>query len=254
MIVIIASMSYDLYIIRLIISTHFDLNGYLETLRIFMTKSIVIEESQLDNAVKIARSMSPENGNRDAAMLLSCFGTGLTVTEIARMQVTDYLAESGSALLESHVRAQIAYNGRCRPLFWTNKKVFSAIDMHLAERLLRGHGVSGLPSFRGLDPASPLFVSGRTGEGLKISAQMRDGKIYYSANQLSRLFTRIFAVAGVEGASAQSGRRTLAVKLARQGVAYEFISELLGIESLTAVKKLCSGAQPCLRDIFRGIG
>lgn len=218
-----------------------------------MPKSIVIEDAQLDNAVKIARSISPENGNRDAAMLLSCFGTGLTVTEIARMQVNDYLTESGSILSESQVRAQIAYNGRSRPLFWNHRKVVTAIDTHLAERLLRGHGISGRSCFRGLDPASPLFVSGRTGEGLKISAQTRDGKIYYSANQLSRLFTRLFAVAGVEGASAQSGRRTIAFKLARQGIAYEFICELLGIESLTAVKKLCSGAQPCLRDIFRGI-
>jgi integrase len=219
-----------------------------------MPKAIVIEDEQLEHAVRVAKVSSPENGVRDAALLLTCFGTGMTVTEICRLRVSDYLAESGAVLTDSLVRAEIAYNHRSRPLCWTSKKLIHAIDTHLAERLTRGHGVSSrIMAFRSLDPESPLFVSGRTGEGLKISAQRRDGKTYYSANQLSRLFTRMFARAGIEGASAQSGRRTLAVKLRRRGIDLRHISEILGIESLEAIKQLCESDPVHLGDIVRRI-
>ena len=219
-----------------------------------MPKAIVIEDEQLEHAVRVAKVSSPENGGRDAALLLTCFGTGMTVTEMCRLRVSDYLTESGTVLIGSLVRAEIAYNHRSRPLCWTSKKLTNAIDAHLAERLARGHGVSTrVMAFRGLDPDSPLFVSGRTGEGLKISVQKRDGKTYYSANQLSRLYTRLFSMAGIEGASAQSGRRTLAVKLKRRGIDLRHISEILGIESLEAVKKLCAGDPACLGDIVRRI-
>jgi len=219
-----------------------------------MPKAIVVEDDQLEHAVRVARVSSQENGIRDAALLLACFGTGMTVTELCRLKVSDYLGEDGGVLRDSLVRAEIAYNHKPRPLCWTNKKLTNAVDAHLVERLVRGHGVTTRKAaYRGLDPDSPLFVSGRTGEGLKISAKRRDGKTYYSATQLSRLFTRLFDQAGVEGASAQSGRRTLAVKLKRRGIDLRHISEILGIESLEAVKRLCAGDPARLGDIVRRI-
>lgn len=219
-----------------------------------MPKAIVVEDDQLEHAVKVARVSSTENGLRDAALLLACFGTGMTVTELSRLLVRDYLAENGSPIRDSEVRAEIAYNQKSRPLCWTNKKLTNAIDQHLAQRLERGHGVTTrTAAYRGLDPESPLFVSGRTGEGLKLSPKHRDGKTYYSATQLSRIFTRLFEQAGVEGASAQSGRRTMAVKLKRRGIDLRHISEILGIKSLEAVKKLCAGDPARLGDIVRRI-
>lgn len=86
-----------------------------------------------------------------------------------------------------------------------------------------------------------------------VSAQRRDGKIYYSANPLSRLYTRLFGLAGVEGASALSGRRTIAVKLKRCGIDLRYISQILGIESLEAVKKLWAGDPARLGDIVRRV-
>ena len=66
----------------------------------------------------------------------------MTVTEVCRLRVSDYLSESGAVLIDSHVRAEIGYNHRYRPLRWTSKKLTNAIDAHLAERLALGHGVS----------------------------------------------------------------------------------------------------------------
>ncbi|WP_244997550.1 hypothetical protein [Pseudomonas viridiflava] len=67
------------------------------------------------------------------------------------------------------------------------------------------------------------------------------------------MYVRLFTQAGIEGASAQSGRRTLAVKLRLQGIDLRHISEILGIESLEAVNRLCAGDPVRLGDIIRRI-
>ncbi|WP_235203223.1 site-specific integrase [Pseudomonas syringae] len=107
-----------------------------------MPKAIVIEDEQLEHAVRVAKVSRLENGGRDAALLLTCFGTGMTVTEICRLRMSEYLTESGAILIDSQVRAEIAYNHRSRPLCWKSKKLTNAIDAHLAERFARGHGIS----------------------------------------------------------------------------------------------------------------
>lgn len=63
--------------------------------------------------------------SRPQVEMLRCFGTGITVTEICRLRVRDYLTESGSVLTDSKVRAEIAYSHRSRPLCWTSKKLHS---------------------------------------------------------------------------------------------------------------------------------
>ncbi len=56
-----------------------------------MPKAIVVEDDQLEHAVKVAKVSSAENGVRDAALLLACFGTGMTVTELCLLRVSDYM-------------------------------------------------------------------------------------------------------------------------------------------------------------------
>ncbi|WDY59061.1 tyrosine-type recombinase/integrase [Pseudomonas sp. PSKL.D1] len=217
------------------------------------SKSSVLTNTQVAHAANLAKSISHENGNRDAALVLTCFSSGLTITEIARLTIKDYLAANGEVLHESEVREKISYNGRSRPLFWANAKTNSAIDAHLAERSIRNHGTTSHKTFRGLEPDSALFVSGRTGAALKISVKVRDGQTYYSCNQLSRLITRLFELSGAQGVTAQSGRRTLACKMAKHGIKYSYIGEVLGIESLEAVKRLCQGSPPCFKTIMKSI-
>ena len=219
-----------------------------------MPKAIVVEDAQLDHAVKVARASSSENGARDAALLLILFGTGLKPVEAARLTVRDYLGADGHPLSDGQVRAEIAFNGQSRPLMWVNKKLVKAVDAHLAERLARGHGVvTNNEAYRGLDPDSALLVSGRTGQGLKVTRVVRDGKASYRADQITALVSRLFRRAGVEGASANSARRTLAVKLKRQGIDERHIAEIVGMKSLKAVKELCETDPICLGDLVKRV-
>lgn len=61
-----------------------------------MPKAIVVEDDQLEHAVKVAKISSAENGARDSALLLACFGAGMTVTELCLLRVSDYWPRTGA--------------------------------------------------------------------------------------------------------------------------------------------------------------
>ncbi len=64
------------------------------------------------------------------------------------------------------------------------------------------------------------------------------GAVSYSCDSLSQLFRKLHAQAGIEGASAMSGRRTFGVRLYRLGYDLRHINELLGHATRTATKRL----------------
>ncbi|WP_371765583.1 tyrosine-type recombinase/integrase [Massilia sp.] len=163
----------------------------------------------------------------------------MMLTEIARMPVRAYLNGDGSVRVKSSVNALIAYNGKERPIFWSNAKVVKAIDAYLDYRVSQRHGITPMATaFRGLDADGPIFLTG-DGEPYKlISRPTRSGIVSYSCDSLSQLFSKLHLQAGIEGASAMSGRRTFAVRLANNGFDLRHINELLGHETLTATKRL----------------
>ena len=79
-------------------------------------------------------------------------------------------------------------------------------------------------AYRGLDPDSSLF---RTSEGEPYRLTTRKtsaGAISYSCDSLSQLFRKLHLHAGIEGASAMSGRRTFAIRLHQKGYDLRHIS------------------------------
>ena len=75
--------------------------------------------------------------------------------------------------------------------------------------------------------------------------------VSYRADQITALVRRLFAQAGIDGASANSGRRTLAVKLKRKGVDERHIGEILGMTSLKAIKALCEADPVRTSDLIK---
>jgi integrase len=125
------------------------------------------------------------------------------------------------------VRAEIAYNGNPRPLYWASPRVTTALDKYLKYRQEHKHGITTRKAaYRGLDPDTPLF---RTGDGEPyrlISRKTGTGTISYSCDALSQLFRKLHLQAGIEGASASSGRRTFAIRLYQKGFDLRHINEL----------------------------
>ncbi|MFA8362923.1 tyrosine-type recombinase/integrase [Burkholderia ubonensis] len=213
----------------------------------------VVEPQQLRHALKVA-AVTGQNPTRDVALLLLLYGTGVTPNEAAKLLVSDYLEANGDVRVESAVRAEIAFNGKERPLVWANAKTCRAIDDYLAYRFVARHGVTTSPAaYRGLDPRGPLF---RAGDGEPFAFTRRvtgSGAISYSCETLTEIVRRLHQQAGIEHGNASAARRTFAVRLHRDGRSLKLIQELIGVSSLSAVKNLIEGDPVRLSSIVSGV-
>lgn len=81
----------------------------------------------------------------DLSLYYILFATGLRPLEIARLIVGDYLHVDGSVRRESEVRAEIAINGRLRPLYFSSQRQNDVMGAYIAERARHQHhlGVDG---------------------------------------------------------------------------------------------------------------
>jgi site-specific recombinase XerD len=95
-----------------------------------MAKAPYIEEGRLRHLLKVA-AIAGESPLRNVALLTTVYGTGMMLTEIARMSLRAYLNGDGCVRVKSCVDAAIAYNGKERPIYWSNDKVVKAIDAYL---------------------------------------------------------------------------------------------------------------------------
>lgn len=218
-----------------------------------MAKASYIQDYQLKHMLKVA-AVCGESPVRNTALLTCVYGTGMMLTEIARLPLNAYLAPDGSVLEESAIAPDIAYNGTERPLYWSNKKVVEAIDTYLVYRVEHRHRVTTKKAaYRGLDPLAPIFLTD-LGEPYKLTERRTGtGAISHSCDSLSQLFRKLHAQAGIEGASAMSGRRTFGVNLNNKGYDLKHIKVLLGLKSLQATKALINADPVRLSKIAAGV-
>jgi site-specific recombinase XerD len=218
-----------------------------------MAKPPVIEPHQLRHALKVA-AVTGQSPIRDVALLFLFYGTGLMPNEAAKLLVSDYLLANGSVRVDSAVRAEIAFNGKARPLVWANAKTCQAIDDYLAYRLVARHGVTTSPAaYRGLDPHGPLLRAS-DGESFTFTRRVTgSGAISYSCETMTEIVRRLHQQAGIEGGNASAARRTFAVRLHRDGRSLKLIQELIGVSSLSAVKNLVEGDPVRLSAIVSGV-
>lgn len=202
-----------------------------------MAKAPVVEESEFRHALKVA-SITGQSRLRDVALLWVAYGTGMMPLELAKLSIRDYLKPDGSVHTDSNLRAEIAFNGLERPLYWSNRSVVSALDAYLVERLRYGYGSGDPASYRGLDPVSPLFLA-TDGQPFTFTRRVTQaGTESYSCESLTQILRRLHTQAGIENGSALSARRTFGVRLHRKGYDLRHIQVLLGVQSLTAVKRM----------------
>jgi len=206
-----------------------------------MAKAPVVEEGQMRHAMKVA-AVSGQTPERDAAMLCVLYGTGMTATELAQLEIADLLTEEGGYKAESCVRKAIAFNGKERPVYWVNTRVKEAVDAYLTRRLKLGHGTTALRSkFRGLVELGPVFL---TADGRPFTLTTRKtsaGSLSRSCESLTQVIRKLHDQAGVEATGATATRRTFGVRLARKGYDLRHIREVMGLASLSATKALVEG-------------
>ncbi len=225
-------------------------------------KSRVLTDSELDWAIKVTQKECGVNAPRNVAMLLVTFGTALAPGELGQLLVSDCIGPDGEFLsgdkpakgkrkTSSVVRAEIAFNGKERPLYWNNRRIQGGMTQYFADRLKRGLGVWKNSTYLGLDPLSCLFL-GRGSEGFTYrETEGRNGKVNRQYASISNLINGRLKAAGVQGAV--SARRTLAVKWARQRIDIRSIAEILGMASLVNVRNLCVGDPQRLAELTKDV-
>lgn len=217
-----------------------------------MAKPRVVSDREIEHMLRATAAYSrvPE---RDKALLLTLYGTALGVTELACLTVADYLNANGTVREKSRVREDVAHNGVPRPLYWTNHRVCAAMDEYFAWRAASRQGVTVKHgAYRSLDPASAIFLTEAGAAYGLVEKTLPSGAVSYSCNALGAYISRLHANAGIEGGSAQSARRTFATKLHRKGYDYRHLAEILGVKSVTTVKRLVESDPVDLGDIVAG--
>lgn len=159
--------------------------------------------------VKIARhSKYPA---RNVALIYTSFGLGLRVKEIASLTIQAICLPDGRLTDEILLKKHMTKGEHHRIVYLNHPKVRQALVDYLTER---GHQ----PPAPLLHPNLPLFVSCR---GLR-----------FSPNSLQQVFSRLYADAGLAGASSHSGRRTFCTRLIESGADIKAVSKLMGHSSI----------------------
>ena len=208
------------------------------------------EEVELGGRRVRARSSRPVH---DVALYWLLFSTGLRPLEIARLEVADYLARNGGVRRQSQVRAEVAINGKERPLFFADRQLDEALAAYLDERLYAGHGVGMDSDWRGLDPESPLFL-GADGEYYPITLNGDPGQRRFVCRPLLEAYRKVFRQADVPGLCAQSARLTLMSRMYACGADEDQIGLVLGIADRSAVREQLPRPRPALLSIMEELG
>jgi integrase len=206
-----------------------------------------LTDQDFERAVAVIRQHS-NCRKRDTALLLVLFSTAAKPLEIARLAVGDYLTEAGLVREESVMRADAAINGKERPLFFASTKVVAAVDAYLEERTRRGQGTKDRTKYRGLDPASRLFLTA-AGHELPIRVRAMGDRRQYRCGVLLDIYRRIFARAGLKGVSALSARRTIAERLIDRGCDVNQVGAVLGLKERNSVRNLIQNEDESLKPL-----
>ena len=227
-----------------------------------MSKPIVVEKKEFEHMLRAVAGDGKAKGysrcpERDAALLLTLYGTAMTATELATLPVRQYLTPKGAIKIKSEIPAEFAFNGKERPIEWVSKRVCEALDAYLALRLRLGQGITTkAAAWRGLDPDSPIFLTA-SGEPYALTKKtLPSKKISITSVSLSQHISRLHTDCGIVGGSAQSARRTFAVMAARRPTAEFGLVELamiLGI-GVGSARRLAGLDPKGMADVVRRIG
>lgn len=146
---------------------------------------------------------------RDRAMVLLSFWSGMRVGEIAALKIGDVLTSDGRVKDEIRLKPEQTKGSRHRTVM-------------IGERL-RHELIVYIGALKSVNPDSPLFLS-------------QKGNSHFNANALAQKFRRIYELAGIDGATSHSGRRTFITQLASKGIGVRVLQSLAGHRSISTTQ------------------
>jgi integrase len=209
----------------------------------------VVSDEEIAQAVHRIRGRSAQP-LRDIALFYTLFATGARPLEVARLELRDYLQADGTVRRESELRAEVAITCKSRPLYFASRKLDEALTAYLDQRLVLGQGLGAASTFRGLDPASRLFLTS-TGDPFPITPYGAPGQQRYLCRPILETYRKVFRYAELEGATALSVRRTFVARLYDRGADEDQVGAVLGIGERRAVREQFPRTRPTIARLVQ---
>lgn len=205
----------------------------------------------LEEIVQAGKHIKARSGRpwHDLALFYMLFATGARPLEIARLEIRDYLNPDGSVRRASELRAELAITGKARPLYFVSTRLDEALGLYLDERLKAGHGVGDLGAYRGLDPASRLFMSA-TGEGFKITRYGNADQRRFLCRPILEAYRKLFRYGDLRGVTSLAVRRSVVARLYERGADEDAVGLILGISERSAVRELLARHKPTVEQLL----
>lgn len=163
--------------------------------------------------VTAATSQQPE---RNIMILWLTHSTGIRVTELGQLKISDVMFPSGKLRQEIYLRSAITKHCRSRVVYLTHPKAIAAMEQWLSYRISKKWECRSENEYRGIWPDSTLVLSHK-GMAFELTRKHRileSGieQVYWCCDALQQAISRLYRKAGVKGGSSHSGR-TLANRL-----------------------------------------
>lgn len=172
-----------------------------------MAQAKTLTTAELDQVLRYVSTK--KYAQRDRALILTSFWSGMRVGEIAALKMGDVLNEDGTIKKEIRLSAAQTKGRHARTVF-IPAKLQAELQRYIATRYTR------LPHL-------PFFHSAN--------------RLGFSANSLCQWFFWVYRAAGISGASSHSGRRSFLTSLANKGIGVRILASLAGHRSIAVTMK-----------------
>lgn len=174
-----------------------------------MKQAKTLTQTELKRVLAVAHAERHAERNKLAIML--SYYAGLRVKEISALTVGDVYTATGEVKSFIALTAEQTKGNRGRTIVF-GTKLIEALRVYLRTSQRKPQ-----------DTLKPLLCSQKG--------------TAFSANSLCQLFGRLYAVAGLEGASSHSGRRTFITNLAHKGVSAKVLMTLAGHKHMSTTQR-----------------
>lgn len=172
-----------------------------------MAQAKTLTQTEIDQVLRYASTRKYPERNR--AIILTSFLTGMRVAEIASLKLGDIVNDDGAIKNEIKLSAAQTKGGHPRTVF-ISSKLKAELESYLKTRHIK-------------DPTIAFFHT--------------DRKLKFTANGLCVWFFALYRGAGISGASSHSGRRSMITSLAQKGIGVRVLAEIAGHRSIAVTQK-----------------
>ncbi len=174
-----------------------------------MAQAKTLTKAELKRVLDVTKACSRYPA-RDVTMLLLTHWCGMRVGEVAALRLNDVIDTNGEVRSEIALKAAQTKGDKARVVFVPHRMQRELKAYIAARRIQRSH-------------SEFLFA---TQKGAR-----------FSANTATQHLQRLYARAGIDGATSHTGRRTFITELAAKGVSVRVLAALAGHQSIQTTQR-----------------